>query len=104
MSIRSIRRRIRGATAGRDWLEGLIVGLGVVFAVLAVVCLVAFVAAVASLGDQDAAFGASIGFLEGARWFAVVFFAVLTFVFAAVAWVFAGAVVRRGVGRLRGRA
>jgi p-aminobenzoyl-glutamate transporter AbgT len=104
MTLRTIRRRLGQATAGHDWLAGAVTALGVVFAALAVVCAVAVVTAIASLGDEDHAFGASIGFLQSARWFAVVFFGVLAIVFGAVAWVLAGDAVRRAGRRLRGRA
>ena len=103
MSYRTLRRRLSEAMAAHDWLEGVSTALGLLFLVVAALCVWAIGVAIATLGDDDAAFKTTPGFIQATRGFGIVFFAVFALVAVAVGWFFAGDAIRRLWRRLRRR-
>lgn len=106
MTYRGLRRRIGGAIAAHDWLEGVAVVLGIGFFTLAGLCVWGIVTAIANVADAEAPPGdpVTLGFLEVTRGFAVVLFAVLGLLALGVGWFLAGDAIRRWVRRPRARA
>jgi len=101
MTYRGFRRRMREATAGHDWLEGVSVAVGFVFLALAVLCAWGFVTSIASWGDADREFKTTVGFLTVTRGFGVVLFALFGFLAFGVGWFLAGDWIRRRFRRDR---
>ncbi len=104
MSYRTLRRRLSQATAAHDWLEGFSTALGLLFLVVAALCVWGVVVAITTLGDDDAAFKTTPGFIQATRGFGIVFFSVFALVAGAVGWFFAGDAIRRLWRRVRRRA
>lgn len=105
MTYRTFRRRLSEATAAHDWLEGMSFVLGLGFIVLAVLCVWGIATAVVNVGDSEGIPGTyAVGsFLEVTRGFAIVLFAIMGLVAAAVGWFFAGDTFKRWVRRARTR-
>jgi hypothetical protein len=101
MSYRTLRRRMSEAMAAHDWLEGVSVGVGLVFLVLAVLCAWGLVTAITSWGDADPGFKTTVGFLKVTRGFGVVLFALFGFLALGVGWFLAGDWIRRLLRRNR---
>ncbi len=98
MGYRSMRRRMRQAMAGRDWLEGTLTALGVVFFVIAALCAYATVVLILHFRDGEAGFPAGQGFVKGIKGVGLGLFPVFGLVTFLVGWALAG---DRLLGRLR---
>jgi hypothetical protein len=104
VSYRTLRRRFSQTVAAHDWLEGLSAALGIGFFLLAALCVWGIVTAVSSIGETDAGFKTTVGFLQVTRAFAIVLFAIFGFVALGVGWFLSGDVIRRWLRRAGGRA
>ena len=105
MRYRTFRRKLSEATAAHDWLGGVTFVLGIAFLLLAVVCLWGLATSIANIGDADAppGPGATVGFLELTRGFAIVLFAIFGFVAFGVGWFLAGDPIKGWFARARTR-
>jgi hypothetical protein len=95
VTVRDLRRRYRNAVGSRDWLEGVLTLLGVLFLAVAAGCVWGIGVSIATWGDQDPEFRTTPGFLQATRGFGIVLFALFAVVSAGVGWFLAGDAVRR---------
>lgn len=105
MTYRTFRRRLSEAMAAHDWLVGVTFVLGIAFLLLALACLWGLVIGIVNIGDAEAppGPGATVGFLEVTRGFAIVLFAVFGFVALGVGWFLTGDTIKGWFGRSRTR-
>jgi hypothetical protein len=101
VTTRSLRRRIRQWAGSRDWLGGVLTGIGLLLLVLSVVCMIAVVVVATSLGDEDRGFSLGSGALGVSKWFGLVLFTLFALLSFAAGWFLVGERVRGWVRSAR---
>jgi uncharacterized membrane protein len=86
-----------------DWVEAVLTGLGILFAILAVVSVIAVVRLITSIGEPITGFPAGEGFVKGARGLGLGLFAVASLVFSLVAWTLLAPRIRAALRKRRDR-
>ncbi|HEX9122161.1 MAG TPA: hypothetical protein VF984_02205 [Actinomycetota bacterium] len=80
MSLRSLRRRIRNRYAGHDWLEGVLVAVGMVLLALSALSVFATGALIAHFRDVESGFPAGPGVAQLAKGLGLILFPLLAVV------------------------
>ncbi len=88
--------------AQRDWLEGVLAAVGVLFLAVAALCVYAEVILVLHFRDSESAFPAGGGFVKTFKTFGLICFPVLGFAAFVVGWSFAGTWIRGLLRRIAG--